>query len=49
MAELRQMYIDSILNDSDQESESQRTFLETLSLEELEELNTELGIEKTVT
>jgi hypothetical protein len=38
MAELRQMYIDSILKNSEEESQSQRTFLETLSLEELEEL-----------
>ena len=46
MAELRQMYIDSILKNSNQESENERAFLETLSLEELEELNTELSIEK---
>jgi hypothetical protein len=46
MAEqLRQQYIDSILMHSEQESQSQRTFLETLSLEELEELNIEIGIE----
>jgi len=45
MAELRQMYIDSILKNS-KESESERAFLETLSLEELEELNTEISIEK---
>lgn len=47
MAEqLRQQYIDSILKNSDKESLSERTFLETLSLEELEELNTEIEIEK---
>ena len=45
MAELRQKYIDSILKNS-KESLSERTFLETLSLEELEELNTEINIEK---
>ena len=33
----RQQYIDSILKNSE-ESQSQRTFLETLSLDELEEL-----------
>ena len=42
MAEQRQMYIDSILKNS-KESQSQRNFLETLSLEELEEV---LKIEK---
>jgi signal recognition particle subunit SEC65 len=49
MAELRRMYIDSILNNSDGECSTQETFLESLSLEELEELVIELAIEKAVT